>query len=219
MSHRRDSFLRSLLGAAAVAATACVVAAPASAATPSGYQEDQFRLAGPGRLVVTVTAPKQVPGLPASTRGYHEFCGTEASPILRYRIRYSTSGDSFSFGLRGQWARPGSTSFVAFGVPSNAAVEGSSYGAPRAGSWNLTGDDFLNGALGQPTVAIPVAPPAALLDLRVIIRNSYFIPLWGDLGYSVDNDQATLATKLEFRVSTSTTCAVPASYPRYFKAR
>lgn len=199
-----------------LSASAVALAFPAAAAArPSGYQFDQFRLAGPARLVVEVTAPKQVPGLPASARGYHQVCAASVSPILRYRIKYSLSGDTGSFGLRAQWARPGSTAYATFGVANPYPVEGSTYGAPVTRDHPITGFDFTAGAGGE----IGTAPPVALLDLRLIVRTSYFVPLYGDVGYAFDVDQATLNTKLDFRVSTSTSCPAPPLSTGYFKAR
>ncbi|MBJ7472936.1 MAG: hypothetical protein JHD16_16635 [Solirubrobacteraceae bacterium] len=212
-----SAVLRHLSVAGAVVASGVALAPSAAvAASPGGYQYDQFRLAGPGRMVVTVAAPKQVPGLPAATRGYHEYCSTSVSPILRYRIKFSKPGDSSGFFVRAQWARPGSTAYVPFGLSNPGSWDGSTYGAPKTQDQPLTADRFISDPSAQ---AIPVAPPAALLNLRVIVRTDYWFPLWGEVGYSTLIDQATLATKLEFRVLPSTSCAVPATYPGYFRAR
>lgn len=217
LSTSPSAFLRRLTVAGAVVASGVALAPSAAvAANPAGYQFDQFRLAGPGRLVVNVTAPKQVPGLPATTRGYHEYCGTSVSPILRYRIKYSAPGDSSGFRVRAQWARPGSPSYVPFGLSNPYMWEGSTYGAPKSAEQPITADRFMSGPSGQ---AIPLAPPYALLDLRIIVRTSYWIPLWVNFGYSTEIDQATLTTKLDFRVGTSTSCPAPSTYPSYFRAR
>lgn len=206
--------VRLALSAAAVLAAAL----PSSAAAlPGGYQFDGFRIVGPGRMVVEVSAPKQVPSLPASTRGYHELCTTSVSPILRYRVRYSAPGDSAGFTLRAQWARPGSTSYAPFGTDKPYLLEGSTFGAPKTIDLPLVAPRFLPG--GTP---VPTAPPAALLDLRVIVGTSFWVPLpipgYGDLGYAIPTEK-TLQTKLDFRVSSSPTCPTPNQYPQYFKAR
>lgn len=199
-----------------LAAGAALAALPTSAmAVDSGYQFDQFRIVGPARMVVEATAPKQVPGLPTTARGYHEVCTTSVSPILRYRLRFSAPGDSGGFGLRAQWARPGSTAYTAFGSTKPVLWEGSTWGAPKTVDQPLIAERFLPGGRTD----IPTAPPVALLDLRVTVSTSYLVVLWPGYGYSVPTEQ-TLQTKLDWRVSSSTTCPTPPTYGSlYFKAR
>lgn len=209
---------RMRLALATTAATFAALPSAASAAN-SGYQFDQFKIVGPGRLVIEATAPKQVPGLPPSARGYHEVCATTVSPILRYRVRWSAPGDASSFDVRGLWARPGTSAYTPLGTSKFTMLNVVTYNAPFTKDAPLQGWHFLPSGTAGP---IATAPPVALLDLRVIVRTSYVVPILipGSMptGFSIPTEQA-LHTKLDFRVSPSKDCPTPATFKTWLRAR